>query len=126
MLVVPIPDNIPAAGINGFSADVARHSKLRCVVVANTMLLKQMYQVRFAQLGPIHADGIMANIQESPDAVFVKQFENFFRLSTAVPKREKVRLITGARLVPFRFIGDLLFYWDAWQLETMGLRHALV
>src|SRR5215471_6085641 len=64
-LVVPVPDRFPASALYGASAHVAGNPPLSQMKVRDAVAIQGRLQVALAQFGPIHADGIEANIDHA-------------------------------------------------------------
>jgi hypothetical protein len=91
--VVPSPDYLATSSFDCLSPNVARHTKLPKVGVADPILFQEPSQVGLAQLGTIHTNRILPNVQKSSHAVPLQGSNNLFCLPPGVAKSEKIRCL---------------------------------
>ena len=69
MLVVPLPDDIPAPCLNGFCSNVSRNAKLWEMDILHSVSFNELTEVALAQLWTVHAYGDLSDVQERPNVV---------------------------------------------------------
>lgn len=123
MLVVPIPNDITRARVNRLCPNVTWNAELGEVSIAHSVFGNQSGEISLAEFWTVHANRVLANIDESPNTVCLEDGDNLIGLSARISEGEEVGFLGRPRVIPNDFVFKLLLYRNGRQIQPVGLRH---